>query len=90
MKKEEIASGAVRYFFLTIIIAYGVFVASMTQVSSMNYRQLASVVLNCLLFYFFLVAIYLWLNRLKDWKILILASTVVMGFVVELVARVQS
>jgi hypothetical protein len=89
MKADKPGQGLVRYTFLVIIIAYGAGIAIMTQVSSPNYQQLAGTVLNCFVVYLLAATGFLWVNRMKDWKPLLIASLVLIGFVFELVARVQ-
>ncbi len=57
--------------------------------SSPHYKSLAMMVLNCFLFYALLVAIHLWLGKMRDWKLLLPASLIVISFVNELMLRVR-
>ena len=80
----------IRFFFLTTSLAYGVLIAVCSQVSSANHKSLAAQISNHFLWYACLVAGYLWVNRMKEWKTLVVASLLVLGFVVELVLRVRA
>ena len=69
-----------RYIFLLPIIAYGGFTTYLSRISPTNSYN-ASAVVNCLVFYIFLVLIYLSINRMKDWKFLLIYSLIVIGYV---------
>ena len=77
----------IRYISLVLIVIYGALIAFFSQAASLNYRHLAESVLRGVIFYFFMVAIYCWIMRLKNWKFLLLFSLVIFGFVLELTFR---
>ena len=79
-----------RCIFLLLIAAYGGWIACQCQVDVTNSKSWAAGMMNCLLCYLLMVAIYLAINRMKDWKLLCLYSLVVAGFVAELVHRARA
>jgi len=79
----------IRFFFLIVIFAYGALIAVGSQVSSANYKILAARVSNQFLWYAYLVGGYLWVNRMKEWKTLMVVSLIVLASVVELLMRVR-
>ena len=83
-------AGMIRFFLLTVIIAYGVLIAVGSQLSAPNYQILAAKVSNHFLWFAYLVGGYLWVNRMKQWKLLMVVSLIVLALVIELFLRVRS
>jgi hypothetical protein len=74
---------------LVTILAYGVVIIALSQVSTPNYRSLAAIELNNFLCFVSLIAVYLTWTRMHKWKVLVPFSMIVAGFIFELVTRVQ-
>ena len=75
-----------RFFFLILIIAYGVIVAwhTLMPVANSEISSHASASLNTLAFYLGCVIVYLAVNKGKEFRILLIYSLIVIGFIARL------
>ena len=75
-----------RIFFLIPIIAYGMFVAwyTLMPVPNSGISGHASASLNTLVFYLVCVIVYLAVNKGKELGLLLIYSTIVVGFIARL------
>lgn len=86
---KEMVRDLLRLPLLILLLAYGACVAFLSQASSPNYKVLAIVSANQLLFYLMAAALYLWIFRLRNWKILLAATIIIAAFVIELIVRTR-
>jgi len=80
-----------KYFFLILITAYGVFVAwhASFPVPPQRLSSYASASFNTLVFYLGCVTAYLAVNRGKETKFLLIYSLVVIGFIAKLMSSLN-
>ncbi|RYD38336.1 MAG: hypothetical protein EOP87_01805 [Verrucomicrobiaceae bacterium] len=79
-----------RFTLLLVTMVFGIYVAMLSQASSPNYKLLAIAVSNNLVFYLMLVALQLWIFRMRGWKVLLAMTLVVIAFVADLFIRVRT
>lgn len=86
---RSLAGDLVRFILLFAILTDGLFLILLSQVSSTDYKALAKMELLGLTAFAIAVAIYLSMTRMKNWKLLLAFSLLVLGFVLELLNRVH-